>query len=275
MNEKLSYLLTQIDKLPPLPENVRKISSMLESVDTSSQVLGEEIAKDVGLSAQVLKMVNSGFYGFTEKISELSHATVLLGFNAMKTLVVSSVMASKIEKGCPGLYDHSLACARACHYLATQLHLPNADTLQTIGLIHDIGKVVIAEFLPEEFEQITALSRAEQLLVAQAEHMVLGLTHAHIGAMVLKHWSLPDEIVETVAKHHFFLRNSNCLTNICVVNLADFLVQAMCFGWSGNWRVPKLQPEILAHLKIDVTQLEQLIVGLSDVLYDIPKVTDR
>ena len=273
VKRKIELIISQINSLPPLPDNVIRITEMLNQPGVTAADVGEEIAKDQSLSAQVMTLINSGFHGLARNVSSLSHATVMLGFNAMRSVVLTSVLASKIESALPDLFSHSLACAKCAYYLGTKFGAKDPEMLRTIGLVHDIGKVVIAEHLPDEFREITRLTKAG-LTFYMAEYKVMGISHSEVGAMMLKHWRLPADIIEPVKYHHHFTTDLPFPKETAIINLANVLVQAECYGWSGNVRIPAVNKNALAYLNIELCHLEELMNGMVDELYDIPRHFD-
>ena len=111
---EMRRLVEKVTSLPTLPGAVTRITQMLDNPDTTANEVGKEVEKDQVLSAKVLKLVNSGFYGFSQPISTIQHAMVLLGFNVVKTLVLSTSVLDMMSQSMAGLWQHSLACARTC-----------------------------------------------------------------------------------------------------------------------------------------------------------------
>ncbi len=116
--ERLRQQLERAHNLPTLPVVIARVIGMVDSPQTSSRQLGDEIAKDQVLTAKVLKLVNSGFYGFSRPISTITHAVTMLGFDAVKGLVLGCTALEDMEEALPGLWEHSLACARTCAFIA-------------------------------------------------------------------------------------------------------------------------------------------------------------
>ena len=139
---------------------------MVDNEQTTARQLGAEIAKDQVVSAKVLKLVNSGFYGFSQPISTIPHAVAMLGFDTVKSLVLSSGVLEMMDNALPGLWEHSLACARACTLLANEADLEDPEEVGVIGLLHDLGKVILCQSLPEDFARIRQrVDRGDMLFV--------------------------------------------------------------------------------------------------------------
>ena len=152
--EKLRRVVEKASNLPTLPDIVLRIAEMVDSPETTGRQLGAEIARDQVISAKVLKLVNSGFYGFSQLISTIPHAVTMLGFNAVKSLVLSCSVLDSMNEAYPGLWEHSLACARTCTIVAEHLEMTDPEELSTIGLLHDLGKVVIYQNIEAGYKRI-------------------------------------------------------------------------------------------------------------------------
>ena len=116
---EMRSMVEKVTSLPTLPGSVTRITRMLDDPDTTAAEVGREVEKDQVLSAKVLKLVNSGFYGFSQPIATIQHAMVLLGFSVVKTLVLSTSVLDMMSKSMAGLWRHSLACARYCWVIGT------------------------------------------------------------------------------------------------------------------------------------------------------------
>ena len=136
-----------ITKVLTIPAVVSRIMTMVNAGTVSAAEIAEEVAKDQVLAAKVLKLVNSGFYGFRQPITTITHAMVLLGLDVMKTVVMTASVMDIIDtmnKFMEGLWEHSIGTARAAQYLAERMKVPDPEEFGLCGLLHDIGKVVIA-----------------------------------------------------------------------------------------------------------------------------------
>lgn len=209
-NERLRRLVTRMERLPSLPSLYFDIMEELRAPDPSAKRVGEIIAKDLGMSAKVLQVVNSAFYALRQQISSPAHAVVLLGLDSIRILVLSLHVFQQFETlpvrclSLRSLWRHSILVATAAKRIVDlETADPRAaDRAFMAGLLHDVGKLVLAVNLPREYG--TAMHRAEANRIAlhEAESEVLGATHAEVGAYLLGIWGLPDTIVMATAHHH-------------------------------------------------------------------------
>jgi putative nucleotidyltransferase with HDIG domain len=194
--------LREVKNLPTLPGIIAKLTRMAEDPDTTTEQMGKVISKDHILAAKLLKLVNSAFYGFPQKISSLNSAIILLGFNVIKSLIISSSIFELMESQDVELWEHSLGCAVVCSVLAKRLDVSDPEEVSTAGLIHDIGKVAIKMELKQEFETLQQMVHDRQISMFDAEKELLGIDHAEVGGWLAKSWNLPTKLVEPIACHH-------------------------------------------------------------------------
>ncbi len=265
-------IVEKITSLPTLPGIITRLTHMLENPHTTAAEVGKEIAKDQVLSAKVLKLVNSGFYGFSQPIMTVPHAMVLLGFNVVKTLVFTTSVLDMMSQSIAGLWEHSLACARTCGIIANRLDMPDPEEISVTGLLHDLGKVVLQQNLKDEFEEIVSLVRKKDMLFYEAENQVMGVTHANIGGWLLDKWQLPGQIVEPIAYHHTFHPVRPHADRTAVVHLADILVRAEGFGFGGDRKVPVVSPEALGLLQLSVEDIREIMDAMNDQLSDVMRM---
>ena len=194
--------LREVKNLPTLPGIVIKLTQMADDPETSTEQMGKVISKDHILAVKLLKLVNSAFYGFPQRISSLNSAIILLGINVIKSLIISASIFEVMEDQDIELWEHSLGCAVVSSVLAKRMGLSEPEEISTAGLIHDIGKVAIKMELPKEYELITRLVQEKQIPRIKAEREILGLDHAEVGGWLAKSWNLPGKLIEPIACHH-------------------------------------------------------------------------
>ncbi|MDA0747608.1 MAG: HDOD domain-containing protein [bacterium] len=266
---EMRRLVEKITSLPTLPGSVTRITQMLDNPDTTASEVGKEIAKDQVLSAKVLKLVNSGFYGFSQPISTIPHAMVLLGFNVVKTLVLSTSVLDMMAQSMEGLWQHSLACARTCGIIARYVDLDDPEEVSVTGLLHDLGKVVMEEHMKDVFDEVVQRVQNEKMLFYKAEEEVMEVTHANIGGWLLEKWQLPSQLVEPIMYHHSFHPSRQHADRTAVLHLADILVRAEGFGSGGDARIPVLSEEAMQTLKLKKDDLQEIMDTMVDEMRDV------
>ncbi|MBM3278943.1 MAG: HDOD domain-containing protein [Candidatus Handelsmanbacteria bacterium] len=264
--------LERAHSLPTLPVVIARVIGMVDRPQTSSRQLGDEIAKDQVLTAKVLKLVNSGFYGFSRPISTITHAVTMLGFDAVKGLVLGCSALEDMEEALPGLWEHSLACARTCAFIAEHRRMGEVEELSVSGLLHDLGKVVLYQGFAQQFYQVRSLVETGDLLFYEAENEVLGAHHGLVGGWLLEKWTLPAKLVAPVSDHHDFRPHRSHAEWTAVVHLADVLCRAEALGNGGDRKVPQLQPAALKLLDLGLEDIRRIMERLDAELDDIPRM---
>jgi len=213
------------------------------------------IAADQGLTARILKLANSAFYGLQAEVSSVDRAVAMLGLKEVRTLVLSvgvSTLAQSMKS--TGLLDiaaywrHQLYTACCARDLAGGLSLP-AEDMFTVGLLHDLGYLITAVYLPDEFHAALALRESEELVMADAEMRHFGLDHGVVGAMVLASWDLPREITEPVNWHHAPDKAPDMARQAALLCVADALARTL---EDQNHRVRDHWTTFAADLGVDV-----------------------
>ncbi len=201
-----------IDALPTLPDIYVKLVAEMADPSATIEAAGRIISEDLGMSAKVLQLVNSSFFGLPVRVSDVPHAVALLGLGVIRPLVLSTGVLGQFEQRELGglslgkLTTHSTGVAVLARKLAEEEspHL-SAEALSDVflaGLMHDIGRLVLAGARPGDYSEIVREASHDQTLVVGLERDSFGATHAEVGGFLLQLWGLPSEIVEAVALHH-------------------------------------------------------------------------
>ena len=204
----LSRIMRQVKSFPGMPTTAAKLLPLLRDPDSSIARVEDLIKYDPGLTANLLKLTNSAYFGLPSRISSVRQAILLLGKKRLLQLVTTMCMSGLMKRSVPGydlpqgaLWRHCVAVAVAAERLVQSLKITPADEVFTAALLHDIGKMVLGDFVQEDLKSIREMV-AKGISFEVAEYMVLGTNHADIGARILKSWSMPEELVHAVAWHH-------------------------------------------------------------------------
>lgn len=206
----IKKLLPLLRKLPTAPRLYEQITAQLQSPNASIQTVAVLISQDPVMSAKILQVVNSAFFGMTQEVTDTAEAVMVLGTERIRSLILlAGVFSQYAESKCPGfspepVWGHSVQVAilaRAIAFAETK-DAKIAETAFTAGLLHDIGKLVLAGNLPEMYDTVRRMQESKQTTQREAELVVLGTTHAALGACLLGTWGLPLPILEAIAWHH-------------------------------------------------------------------------
>lgn len=272
---EIQKIIGKVDKLPTLPYIVTTLTDLLRSPNTSAADVHKVIMKDQSLSSRILKLVNSAFYGFSERISSISHAIVILGFNTVKNIALTaSVFDMFPTEGAgaggfdrKGFWVHSLACAGTARIIATKARIPNPEDIFVAGLLHDVGKIVLDQFVHEKFATIMQMVADENILIREAEIKVLdGINHSQIGALLATKWKLPSALVQIIAFHHRPEMGDQMMKAISCVHLADILVRSLDIGDGGDKKIPKLNNDAWELLGLTMADVDLIMSKMEDEL---------
>ncbi len=261
--------LLAVKDLPTLPSVLDEVTKLVEDPNSSSEQIAKVISYDQVLSAKVLKMVNSPIYGFPGRISSIQHALVLLGFNVIRGVIISTSVFDAMAQSMVGLWEHSVGCAMACTEIAKAAQLKDPEEYAVCGLLHDLGKVVSAVQLPEAKKSIDWEVETKDLTYIEAEKEIFGFGHDRINLWLANHWHLPVKIKEGIAHHHNPLRSEHYPAFPCVVHMGNFLVRLMEYGSGGDDNVPSLDPQAMKLLKLRVPDLERALDVLCDKFVEV------
>ncbi len=214
-SEKIRRLVSQIHTVPSLPTLYQELLEELNQKDPKMQKIGEIVKKDIGMTVKILQIINSAFFGLRRNISDAGEAIGFLGLDTVAALTLSIGVFSQFESkngtdSIPGvLWEHSMAVALTAKNIAKAVNKDTANDAFTAGLLHDIGEVVLAVNLPEQYALISKMSETEGITRREAEAKIFETTHSEVGAYLLGLWGLPRSIVEAVAFHDLPSRFQN------------------------------------------------------------------
>jgi putative nucleotidyltransferase with HDIG domain len=272
----LKRLIARVEDLPTLPRTVLRITEMVNDPRASARDLSRIITDDQVLTARLLKLVNSSFYGFPQRVATVTGAIVLIGFDAIRNLLLTTSVfdlfpsrTAKSRRHQEALWDHSLGCAVGAKAIGEVLRHEKLEELFVAGLLHDIGKIVEMARLPDEFERITVRAREGRMMIAAAKTEILGCTHAEIGRLLLDRWKLPVKLMNTIAFHHAPLAAGGFALETSIVHLADILARALQLGSGGDDKVPLLDTSAWELLRLKTSSLEPIMSTMLDEFGDI------
>ncbi|HEY3197064.1 MAG TPA: HDOD domain-containing protein [Nitrospirales bacterium] len=263
-------VLSKVRTFPTLPMIVHKITEMVNIPETSAKDIEVVIAKDQVLTGKLLRLVNSPFYGFPQKVTTISRAVGIIGFEALRNLIFSSSVINLFRAQGSELFrpaefwKHSVGTALAAKELARHLGEKQVEEFFVGGLMHDIGKLVHEEYFCEPFRQACSLALSNDILLLQAEQEVLHFTHDQTGGLLLKHWNLPLKVVAMVRFHHQPAEAAECQREAGVIHLADILCRAKGLGSGGDNKIPLLDQATWNSLGLTLGDLEQVMGRIAE-----------
>jgi HD-like signal output (HDOD) protein len=270
--ERTRARLERIAEIPTLPDVLVQVWELSRREETSAADLGRAMSADPGLTGAVLRLANSAYFGFPRKVATVTQAIVVLGFETVKSLAMGASVfrafrASRDPELDPGeFFRHSVTAAHGARSLMSLVAPRLAGNAFSAGILHDLGRLVIAEFLPEEGAKIR-VAAGDGRGAEEAERDVLGLDHADIGAWFASRWSFPEDLTAAVRWHHAPERAEAHGKTVAAVHLGDFVAHRVGAGGSGRpgAEPPSPSPSALAALGLDEVALEETIVSTREL----------
>ncbi|HAM70207.1 MAG TPA: hypothetical protein DCM86_01005 [Verrucomicrobiales bacterium] len=258
MNERVKKFIAQMQKLPSIPSLYFQVVKELQSPTSSLETIGDLISKDLVMTAKLLQLINSAVFGLRRQIASPTEAVLCLGAETTKSVLLLAHTFSYFDKvksssfSIESLWEHALATGSLARSIA-QVQNASMDLVEeafTAGLLHDIGKLVIACNLPADYIKLIQRAQREKRALWLMEEEVFGLTHAEVGACVLGIWGLPVSIIEAVALHHypsrFLSKDFSPLTAVHVANAWDHELRVK--GKVDPSMLPEVDPNYLKEL---------------------------
>jgi len=266
--DRVTRILAQVEDIPTLPTTVAEVLRIVDTPECSAARLSALVLSDPALSARVLRLANSAYYGFPRAISAVLQAVTLLGFATLRNVALSAAVfdlfrpTSGRTLDLEGLWRHSVAVAAASKLVARRIRYTPLEKAFTAGLLHDIGKLIIARYLHSSQERILALVEAEQIPIGDAEQRVLSVSHPAFGAWLAARWSFPPSLVDAIAFHHHPASAEDNLSLAAIVYLGDIVTRRVGLGCGGD-RVPRtLDPAILQAICLTNEDVDELCAAL-------------
>jgi len=265
VNETLTeQIIKQVDTFPSMPTAASQLLSMMDDPETDMDAVESVLRNDPGLTANVLRLTNSAYFGLPSRVGSIKKALTFLGLKQLRQLVMAScvtaVMACDVEGyGLPegDLWRHSVAVSVAAEDLVAELKLQDAGDIFTAALLHDMGKVIMGEFVQEQLPDVYRRA-AEGIPFEEAEQQALGTDHAEIGALILEKWLLPEDVVEAVRWHHQPDEADRVSVVTDVVHVANVLCIMMGIGVDVSGLQHRPSSAVVKRLGLKQGQLERV-----------------
>ncbi len=251
-----------------------ELQKVMQHPDTSFQELESIIRIDSSLTARLLRVVNSAFYGFKSKVETITHALSIVGMDQLMELVVATSILGKF-RGIPNelfnmnlFWRHSVAVGLASRTIAEIKKEDKPERYYVAGLLHDLGRLVLCLSIPDQALKIFEEHSQGDQPMTYYEEAQLSCNHAEVGAALFQRWNLPDFLQAVVKNHHEPFRDPKWELQASIIHFADYLAYEMGLGGSGEMHPPELNPKTKALLKLDEKSLKKVWEEMNNKLED-------
>ncbi len=252
----LTAIIKDPKDLPSLPAVFNKIMRCAQDPESTHKELEATIQHDPGLTTQILKIANSSFYGFSQKVETLSHALGTIGTEQLTNLMVGMMVIEQF-KGIPekfvtmeSFWAHSIASGIAAKEIAALILPDKKEELYLAGMLHDIGSLILFKHRADQSRDALEYCNEWGMKLSDAERIVFEFDHAELGAHLFEYWDLPEIFVHTIRHHHAPNKAPRHAVETAIVHLADYITMNNCLGSSGEHQYPYLNPHVLNRLNL-------------------------
>jgi putative nucleotidyltransferase with HDIG domain len=263
--------IESIPSLPTLPSVAKHIVATAANPKANASDIGAIIEQDQALTTKVLKLVNSSYYGFPQQIKTVNHAIVILGFNKVRAVALTALIFD-LTKGrsgnrlhIPSFWIHSLGTAISAQSVAGNLGLGiTPEDAFVAGLLHDFGKLILDQYLTEEYTPVLQAARERHTLLRDMEREILGFDHQQVGAWATEKWMFPPALVAAIRYHHAPSLAPAERGTIFAVHMGDALARILEIGSGGDDSLPVLDNALLRSYRIDEAFYRKTFKGILD-----------
>lgn len=270
MKEVLESFCCKEGFFPPLPEIHSEVEREIQNPRFSRERVSSIINKESDFASYLLTLANSGLYHLPQRAGTVRQVLQSFDLGDFKNLALAAAILSSFKdipgKLIPGnsFWQHSISCGVAAHLLAREQKLPNPEAFFLRGLLHDTGRLLMYLKLPEESRKILSRGYHTGERISVVEMKMLGFDHAELGGVLLEGWRLPPVLVEAARFHHQPTQSQRAPVEVALVHIADFLVNSLELGSSGERFVPPLSKESWEQSGLDPDCLPQVIDNLEE-----------
>jgi HD-like signal output (HDOD) protein len=260
----LEQLVHDVDRLPPLPQVVLQVSQLLEDPHIRAEDLAEAIRMDADLTAQLLRLSNSAYYGLRREITSIKEAVAILGLKTLKSMIYTILSHQVLDTPVEGylldrgaLWLNALAGAEFARHLAQHYQYPEPDTAFTAAILRDLGKVVLSDYVGPAYRTLELYSKDEKQGFNEAEQSLLGFSHTQVGEQLARKWNFPQKLTLAIGYHHTPSALPLDTTEadrllVTVIHMADSFTMMLGIGVGSDGLMYPIDIPALEHIGITV-----------------------
>lgn len=263
---KLEDILRKTSDLPTLPRAALNVIRETESPTASAASVAQHIGMDQALTARVLRLANSAYFGLSRQVADIQEAVVILGMRNVRNLAIVASTFPWMSKPLKGyrlgprqMWTHSFCVAVAAKELAIKTRKADPDLAFTAGLLHNIGKVALSVWLENKIDAMINVAVRENLTFDQMERKILGFSHAEVGAFLADQWSLPKILIDAIEYHHSPNEVPEPNPLVDYVHIGDYVTMSVGLGLGADGLRYEFYPEALARVDIDHADIDEVL----------------
>ena len=265
--EDIRLGLRNIKNLPTLPVIVSRVLEVADDSGSSANELADIVSKDMSVSAKVLNLANSAFYGFSRRITTIPQAVVVLGFDTVRSLALSVSVFETLKQqtddvsfGREAFWIHSIGCGTSARLIAKNLNYKDTGTFFVAGLLHDLGKVILDTYFHEQYAEVVEEMVEEERSALDAETDLLDIDHAEVGGWLAARWKFPEILVNPIAYHHNLMAaDEGFMKEAVIVHLANILTKRAHIGLCYEEDIAPPSDLVHSELNLNDDQITEIL----------------
>lgn len=269
--EELRKKLASVDELPALPTIITEINTLLSNPRTTAAELSRVIMRDPAITAKILKIVNSSFFGLPKRISSVNQSIIVLGFNTVRSIALCSSIIESLGKGSANsklnykeFWQFSVGVGSAARVVARNAGEKKTEPPFVAGLLHGVGKIVLDRFFRDDYIKSFQIAKEREITLYEAERVVFGLSDAQVGAVLLELWKLNPDLVGAVMYQDNPAQGKDFAVGAAYNMIGSVLARLLRLGEPGDYHLPRISQEVMALAKIEPAQWPRLIELTAD-----------
>jgi putative nucleotidyltransferase with HDIG domain len=268
--KKLKRILQDVRQLRPMPSNVTRILQALENPNTSATRVADLISMDQAITASILKMANSPMMGFTANCTSIVDGVVRIGFKQTRMLVIGASSENSLKERLSGyqmgegdLWRHAVSCASIALWFARTLRFRNPDEAYVGGLLHDLGKLVLDQYVLADYRRIGTMIEQHAVSMSVVERKFYGIDHARVGGLMAEEWNFPESLASAIQYHHNPGQASQFGELAALVDVSNSLCPTNHFV-SKSRASKEVHPTSLEILKLTSERVQEMTLEMKD-----------
>ncbi len=278
----IASIIKEIDKLKPIPQVTQKVMAVANDAKSSAADLADIIQYDPALTANILKVCNSAFFGLAQRIDSIHQAVAYLGMDQVVGMAMLNLGSETLKQAQKGydlregeLWKYSVLSAFMAREIASNKNQKDKHLIFTAALLKDIGKAVLSEYVGNYFDDIEKAIADRDITFRDAEKLIIGIDHAAVGAMVAEKWNFSGRMVDIIRNHHLGAGWPEDDIELATVYVADTLCMIMGIGVGSDGLAYRFHPRVVQKLHLNDTDLQMLMASFGEKLHELDDLLTR